>query len=132
MRAVIGFLLFVFLVLRPLRANLLASVALQYPLEPKARAQLLEAAHQIDPCSTAILDKLGDAWLTQRNFTMAAIAYGNAMTCSPGNAMARFKFGEMIVAMGFPDHALTVKDASILEPFNPYFQLEAHRLKLSQ
>lgn len=120
--------LFVFLVFNPMRANLIASVVNAPGIDEQSQAAILEHASQIDPCSFDILNKEGDTWLSIKNYLMAAMAYGRAMACSPGNSQARFKFGEMLLSLGFPEGIDPVKDSATLEPHNPYYSSETERL----
>ena len=127
-----GFTLFVFLVFSPLRANLIASVATHPALDKLASATLLETATEHDPCNWSILEKLGDAWFMQRQFMMAARAYGRGLTCSPGAAVFRFKYGESILGMGFIQGRDPILDALKLEPHDPIIQNEVERTKAFQ
>lgn len=127
-RILIGFACFIFLVIQPLRANLIASLATSAGLDPAAQAILLDRAYHIDPCASEISNRQGDTYLSMQNYPMAAIAYGNAMICSPGRAEYRFKYGQMILGMGFFDGKEPVKDAATLEPNNPYYGPEYDRV----
>lgn len=125
---IFGFAAFVLFVVQPMRANLIASLATSIGINNDAQALLLTYANQIDPCSVGILNKLGDAHLLEKNYHMAAYAYGRAMACSPYNAVLRFKYGEVLLMMGELYGAYMVIDAAKLEPNNPLYKGEFERL----
>jgi hypothetical protein len=126
---IIGTVLFVYLVFMPLRASVVSALISLPGLDSKAKVELLEYASQFDPCFTPILEKAGDNFFLIKNHTMAAINYGKAMHCSPGNAAVRFKYGESLLAMGFIEGSLFVEESLRLEPHNPYYIAETKRLK---
>lgn len=121
LRIIAGTICFFFFVAQPIRANLIASVATHYPLVPQDRAMLFSHATEIDPCNVDVLHALGDSYVLQNNSIMGAVNYGKAMACSPGSALYRFKFGQMLFASGF-DGMDNIKDALRLEPNNPIYQ----------
>lgn len=127
-----GLAAFFFLVFQPLRANLTAAIAILPGVEGSGRTTLLERASQIDKCNYSILEKLGDAWFFSKNYIMAAQAYGRGLTCSPGAAVFRFKYGESILGMGFIDGRDPIKDALRLEPHDPIIQGEVDRIRVFQ
>ncbi len=131
LRILAGLACFGVLVFQPMRANLLAAVTKQYQLNPADRAKLLSSAVEISPCDTDILNSLGDAYAQMQNATMAAINYGNAINCSPGNSLMRFKFGEALLIMGF-DGRDNIEDALRLEPNHPLYKSEVERLTKPQ
>lgn len=132
MRIAVSFALFVYLVVQPLRANLIAFYAIKSNIAPASQTTLLELAHRLDSCNVPILDKLGDKWAETKNYIMAANAYGRILPCSPGNALARFKFGQAVLLMGFYGGTYAVKEATLLEPNNPIYAAELKRLMALQ
>ena len=123
LRILAGFVCSVFLVIQPLRANILATTAVQYQLHPQDQIILFYQASLADPCESNILNALGDSYILMQNPTMAAISYGNAMICSPGNSLMRFKYGEALLRLGF-NGVQNIKDALKLEPNNPIYNAE--------
>lgn len=128
MRVAVSFALFVYLVVQPLRANLLAFYALKSNIDPTSQTVLLEAANKLDACNIPILDNLGDKWVAAKNYIMAANAYGRMIPCSPANALARFKYGQAILLMGYYAGIYSIKDSTVLEPNNPVYAAELKRL----
>lgn len=84
---------------------------------------LFTHANVAEPCDTNILNVLGDTYVSQGNFVMAAVTYGNAMTCSPGYSLMRYKYGESLFAMGY-NGIENLREALTLEPNNPIYQRE--------
>lgn len=124
--------LFYFMVLNPLRANLLVSITKHYPLPDAARAIILNHATIIDQCNLESLDALGDTYISLQNPAMAAIMYGNAMHCSPRNSLMRFKYGEALLMLNFIEGKNYLTEAALLEPNNPYYQAEIKRVTAFQ
>ncbi len=127
LRILAGCACFVFFVVQPLRANLLASIAFQYQMTEQDKSLLLSHASLIDPCEPNILNALGDSYISIKNPIMAAVSHGGAMVCSPGNSSMRFKFGEELLMMGF-DGRYSIEDALRLEPNNPVYEQEYRRI----
>lgn len=124
----IGFLLTFVFVLQPIRTSVMASLALKSGLDLNGQAQMLFNAQSLDPCNSDISNKLGDIFLTSRNYLMATIAYGKGIPCSPGRAELRFKYGQSLLGQGFLQGREFVYEAFILEPNNPYYKAETERL----
>ncbi len=121
--------MFFFLVVQPFKANLIVSLAIRTPIDSGAQAILIEQATAIDKCNSILFDAAGDKWLTAKQFMMAAHAYGRGVICSPGDALLRFKYGEMLYAMGFLGD-FSIDEAIALEPHNPLFKKERDSLKV--
>lgn len=126
-RIILGFILFVFLVFRPIQANLIAATALHNNISPQDQAKLLYEASKIQSCEVNILNALGDAYVITNNPIMATVSYGNAIVCSPANSLMRLKYGEAMLLSGF-NGLFSVKDAITLEPNSPLYNQEYNRL----
>lgn len=126
-RLFLGFFLFVFFVFNPLRAKLIAAVASMMPPTNASTVNLLIYAHSFEPCNVSILITCGDLAAKQRNASVAVWAYGQAMLCSPGNALFRMKYGESLLMGGF-NGLFAIKEAVLLEPHNPVFRGEFYRI----
>lgn len=124
---ILGLPLFIFFVLTPMWANLLANIAMKTDLEPKSRITLLLRAHTSDPCNMKILQSLGDRSVEYRFFAMAAWAYEKATICAPEQAVYHFTLGETMVAMN-QDGIPQIQKAIELEPNNPIFKQEYLRI----
>lgn len=109
------------LVIKPLKANLIARFSMTLGLGRTVQASILERAYAFDECNTWILDKEGDLWQEEKNYLSAALSYGRIISCSPGNAGARFKYGAMLVLLGYPEMKYMMQEAITLEPNNPIF-----------
>lgn len=127
-----GALLAFFAVVKPVTARLDAAWVQRSGVRGANQALLYAKARETDPCNTKILEAEGDAWLLDKNYTMATVAYGNILHCAPANAMARFRFGMLIVLQGFTDEHRAIEDAIALEPTNPIFKSELAAVKARQ
>lgn len=121
-------ILLYFVVITPMRANLLAATVFQNSIDGQSAINLYVHAMDLDKCNSSILNALGDTYIRQKNNIMAAIAYGRALVCSPADALLRFKFGESLLMDGFPQGFDNVREALTLEPNNPFFKAEYDRL----
>lgn len=126
-RLLAGLVLFYGLVAKPIQANLISGVAMQYQITLQDKTLLLSHALEIQPCEPNILQELSNLYVKLDNYLMAAVTYGTAMECSPGNSWIRFQFGELLYSMGF-DGLSNLKDALKLEPNNPLYKSEYGRI----
>lgn len=124
----LGFILFFFSVFRPIQADLLTGIANRYPLSIADKQVILAQAARLDQCNGNILNLVGDSYFADKNATMAAIHYGNAMLCSPGSSLIRFKFAEALFMLGVAEGKLNLDEALKLEPNNPFYRQENERI----
>lgn len=117
------------LVVMPMRAKFIASLTNLPPLAPQAKATLLEYALQFSPCDTHMLEKLGEEWIRSQHPINAAMAFGTGIRCAPGAAVMRFKYGEILLMMGYIEGAWFIDEARTLEPHNPIYVSESNRVR---
>jgi len=116
-----------YLVVKPLGASLLVSIATKSGLDQLEQIKIIAAADTIDPCNFNFMGYMAEAYEQKKMNLAALIAYGRLMECSTWNANARFKYGQMMLVNqmdGFP----FFKEALTLEPNNPIFYKENENL----
>lgn len=129
---IIGSLSFV-CVIQPLRMRSESFLAVKSGFTLPDQAALLSEAISHRDCPTELIDQLGTIYVDMKNMTMATVSFGQAMLCSPANALIRYKFGQMLLAQQFIEGREYVYQALKLETNNPYFKNESTRLRqLSQ
>lgn len=126
-RLVAGMTSFKMLLLPILWTSILTMIPNYYNFSPIDRINMFSRAEEIMPCEIPILNSLGDLYFNSNNPTVAALKYGKAMICSPGNSFIRLKYGESLLMMGF-DGRSHMLDAISLEPNNPLYKKEYERI----
>jgi len=128
LKLLLGSICFYFLVAQPLKASLFASLAMRSGIDLRGQSVLLNAAQFIEPCNVNIAKALGNTFIQMNDKTMAAIAYGKAITCSTANAQLRFTYGQILIDMGYVQGNDSIADALKLEPNNPVYKSEWNRI----
>lgn len=119
-----GIVISFFLVIKPLSGRFLALKALTIPMEQSALVNILIESNNLDKCNTSIIDMIGMRALQNKQGQVALWAYGEAMKCSPAEALFRYKYGIAMLANGYREGLLFLEESIRMEPYNPMFQYE--------